>query len=343
MTTLNKKTHIEILRIIAIILVVLNHSDLYYTFYANTTNTITFGGSLLISSVCKMNVPLFMMITGALLIPKEESVKVIFRRRISRMVIVTICCSFLMYLLQCFAWEQNVFSISEFVHKVLTNDIQISYWYLYEYIGILMMLPFVGTLARSLSDDFLKYFMGLALVFKVGVNIVGVFTGYSLPLHFFVLEDSVFYVVLGYCLENKSFIDFRKFTYMKWVSVLGICILACMALVLADKMVNGVYNEGALSALTPIMAATLYGGIRKYCMEHPQLKTDAFFQTLGSCAFGIYLIEHIGQKVFLKMYLWLCTRTFGIIACSVYVICILGGALACTLIIKKIKIVKKFI
>ena len=35
------------------------------------------------------------------------------------------------------------------MEKLLKNEIQTSYWYLYEYIGILMMLPFLGAIARN--------------------------------------------------------------------------------------------------------------------------------------------------------------------------------------------------
>ena len=73
---MNKKLHIEMLRIIAVVMVVLNHSDLYYTYYTNTDSVLTFSVSLLLSCICRINVPLFMMITGALLIPKAESADV---------------------------------------------------------------------------------------------------------------------------------------------------------------------------------------------------------------------------------------------------------------------------
>ena len=76
---MTKKIHIEWIRIIAIVLVVVNHSDLYYTFYTNTENEITYIVSLFISSICKANVPLFMMVTGAILLPKEEGFQQIFK------------------------------------------------------------------------------------------------------------------------------------------------------------------------------------------------------------------------------------------------------------------------
>ena len=66
------------------------------------------------------------------------------------------------------------------MEKLLKNEIQTSYWYLYEYIGILMMLPFLGAIARNVDLDCMKYFLGLGLIIKVGMSIVGQFTGYSM-------------------------------------------------------------------------------------------------------------------------------------------------------------------
>lgn len=121
-----------------------------------------------------------MMITGALLIPKAESWSVIFKKRISRMLVVLVAFSALMYGLQCFAWNQDTFSAMAFVEKLLKNEIQTSYWYLYEYIGMLMMLPFLGAIARNVDLDCMKYFLGLGLIVKVGVSMIGQFTGYSM-------------------------------------------------------------------------------------------------------------------------------------------------------------------
>jgi ribosomal protein S18 acetylase RimI-like enzyme len=53
--------------------------------------------------------------------------------------------------------------------------------------------------------------------------------------------------------------------------------------------------------------------------------------------------KHIGQKLFLKLYLQLAERTFGIFACSVYICCILLFSFVCTWLIRKSKIVRKFI
>ena len=47
-----------------------------------------------------------------------------------------------------------------------------------------MMLPFLGAIARNVDLDCMKYFLGLGLIIKVGMSIVGQFTGYSMPMSF---------------------------------------------------------------------------------------------------------------------------------------------------------------
>lgn len=36
-----------------------------------------------------------------------------------------------------------------------------------------MMLPFLGAIARNVDLDCMKYFLGLGLIIKVGMSIVG--------------------------------------------------------------------------------------------------------------------------------------------------------------------------
>ena len=341
---IHKKLHIEWIRIIAIIMVVLNHSDLFYTHYTNAQNKITFSISLLISAICKINVPLFIMITGALLIPKEEIWRDILKKRVVKMLIVLILFSGMMYSLQCFVWKQNVFSVSEFIKKLITNDIQISYWYLYEYIGILLMIPFIGRIARNLDKDNMEYFLKLAILFKVGVPIWELFTGYCIPIDLFILENSVFYVLMGDYLENRIEEErYKKFSVVKiiWGLIISVCITIVM--VLLNYNMSGSYHESVLSIMTPIMTTLVYIGVRKGCMDCYDKKFRNLLEFLGSCTFGVYLLEHVGQKVFIKLYLWLCDKTFGVIACLIYVMCILVFCFSVIGIVKKTKPLNKII
>lgn len=339
-----KKLHIEWIRIIAIIMVVLNHSDLFYTFYTNTDNAITFLGSLFVSAICKVNVPLFIMITGALLIPKAESWQIIVKKRIVRIFTVLFVCSVMIYMLECFLWHQETFSVGNFIDLFLRQEIQISYWYLYEYIGILLLIPILGFMLRSMDSNTMKYCVNLALFIKVGIEFVNFFTDYNLPFGFFLINDSVFYVIMGYYLENRmEDCEYDAVSYKKIILVQIGCILTTMLLVIADKKIYGAWHEGVLSMLTPISTVCIYMLLKKSCFHEKENNFSRWIRFLGSCTFGVYLIERIGQRIFLNFYIWLCNKTFGLLACSVYVICILGFGFAVIGCLKKSKFIRNYI
>jgi len=90
-----KKTGIEVLRVIAIALVIFHHIDITYLFYHNTNNIGTFIISLFITTIVTIDVPIFFTISGYLLLSKEESITNVWRNRILRMILVT----FLFFLL----------------------------------------------------------------------------------------------------------------------------------------------------------------------------------------------------------------------------------------------------
>ena len=320
----NKKLHLELLRIIAIIMVVLNHSDLFYTFYTNTYNKITFWFSLLVSSVCKINVPLFMVITGILLLPKNESIKTLLKKRVLKTIIILVVFSAVIYLLECFVWQIEVFDIYSFGKKLLRAEIQESYWYLYEYVGILLMLPFLGIMARNLEKDIYQYFIIIGIILKLGVPVMNYFVNIHIPFTSFITIDSVFYILLGYYLENYITEDkLEKISYVKLSVSIVFCILFTAILVLFHYRKNGQWSQEPLSAVVPLLVILIFILSKKICNLIQHEKVTEIIELLGGSVFGVYLIERIGQRVFLAMYLGLCEHTYGIIACSIYVMCIL--------------------
>lgn len=341
----NKKLHIEALRIVAIILVLLNHSDLFYTFYTNTDNGLTFGASTVISAICKINVPLFMMITGAMLLEKEESWKEIIQKRVLKIVFILLVFSFILYLLKSLVWGTYSFSIADFGTRILKKDIQVSYWYLYEYISILLVLPFIKKMVKGMDKSEFGYFFGLGVVGLVLCNILACFTGVSLPVSVFIHLDSVLYVVLGYYLEHKL----REEWYRKQkCKILMGCILGTVVLVVVAICINyamtGVYSQAVVTLLTPLQTVLVYILLKRFFMDRKISPKGAMIITwLGGCTFGIYLLEYVGQKLFLPLYLGLCEKTFGVLACGIYVSCIYLFSVLLVSVLKKVPYMQKWI
>lgn len=181
------------------------------------------------------------------------------------------------------------------------------------------MLPFLGAIARNVDLDCMKYFLGLGLIIKVGMSIVGQFTGYSMPMSF--LYCRIMFFMFCWDIFWKEQLVQKN----------------------ADRKLSGEYHESVLNLMIPLMACAVYLGVRRFFVMHTNIRGAGIIACLGSCAFGVYLLEHIGQKLFLKLYLQLAERTFGIFACSVYICCILLFSFVCTWLIRKSKIVRKFI
>ena len=94
-----KRLDYELMRILAIFLVVFNHTDtrgffLYQVPGCSGLNAVL---SLLLATICKIAVPLFFMISGGLLLHRQESLKDLFRKRIVRMGIVLVLFSGILY------------------------------------------------------------------------------------------------------------------------------------------------------------------------------------------------------------------------------------------------------
>lgn len=70
---MKKKYHLEVIRILAILMVMYNHSAAFMSF--SNQSGVEYAISFLFSMVCKGAVPLFFMVSGALLLGKNESGK----------------------------------------------------------------------------------------------------------------------------------------------------------------------------------------------------------------------------------------------------------------------------
>lgn len=83
-----KKIHIEIIRIFAILCVIFNHTNGFYLYAGQKLPSLQFMVYSIISVVCKVSVPLLMMISGGLLLSKDESIIKVWKNRILKFVVL---------------------------------------------------------------------------------------------------------------------------------------------------------------------------------------------------------------------------------------------------------------
>lgn len=310
------KTYIDILRVISIFLVVYNHTGGFY--FPDWTGwwDIGYWGILLQNEIVKMAVPVFFMISGALLLHKEENVGKLFSSRILRFLAVMVIIALVQYLFYCYNQQceptvRRLF-LSFYIGIGEFNQFEAA-WFLYAYMGVLILLPFLRFMAKALTGRWMMYLLGIQMIFcclyPAFCLCFGRYLGESnfnawLPFHSqthtlaFSSGYCMFYVLLGYYVEHRiSFEWWNK--YKKYLMAAAVmCLLAGIFGMEISRQCLGEnrINETNLylTSFLPIPCVLVYL-IFKYSMTKKEPK--GWFQnltaTLGGAVFTVMLTENM--------------------------------------------------
>lgn len=340
----SKVLYIELLRIFAIILVVFNHTRNHgYSLYSVTVqNTFSYWASLSTSIFCKVAVPIFFMISGGILLKKEESIGTLFRKRILRIVLVILVFTFLQYLRIYRVHPENGFRLGTWLTYCYCGNIIVPYWFLKAYLSMLLILPFLRLIATNMKDKHFYLLIGLK-AFQTAIQLGYIYTGYTMNLSFEFMADIIFYPLLGYyvinCTENKLI----KLLNRKTVS--GIALLVCLAgvTVLADSYFKstGAFVESFHTLITWMLALLFVMLVKNITIKTPLW--GKVIQVAGGCTFGVYLIEDVVRNQFEFIVPILSNYINTYFACIVFVLISTIVAMVAIYIVKKIPYVSKLL
>lgn len=340
-----KIVFLEIIRIIAICLVVINHTDINYYYYHDTSNIFTFFVSLLFTILCTADVPLFYMVSGALLLQRNESLRTLFTKRILRMVLVIILFSALQYLLKFFRGQIERASIIDFVQKTITGDIQPTYWFLYSYLGFIIILPFLRRMAQNMQDNEFVFLIIIKIVVDLILPIEKLlsFDFYnstimnSLQL---VLSDGWYFLVGFYFTNFES--KKKKIDKKNAILLLIAAVLIPFLLISFEFYSGNTLNDDYLKMTTAILTISIFI-ISMNLFSNERYKNNKIIPFFGKHVFGAYLTEFFARAVFLPLYKFLICHVFGVVACGIYIIASLTLAFIFSYILSRIPWIKKLI
>ena len=290
-----KLAYIELLRVVAIFFVVFNHTrNLGYTLYMEVSGGSAYWGSLSLSILCKIAVPIFFMISGGLLLGRKESLKELFRRRILRYVAVILLFTFLQYLRIVRVHPERGFHPGEWLRYCFTGDIIEPYWFLYAYLSFLLLLPFLRHLAAVMRGREYLYLLGLK-AFSTIIGFFSFYTGISSGLSLPFLADLIFYPLIGYYFMMK--IDPTPRSLLRPV-LLMTGLLACLLLAVIQAhfyLRSGKTGlEGFCSLYVWILASLAVLWARQIRIKSARIRQ--ILCAMGNCVFGVYLIEDVARN-----------------------------------------------
>lgn len=355
--TAKQHTYIHVLRIIAAFFVIFNHSG-DYGFYLYTNydvGSVHFWIYLVFSVFSKISVPLFFMISGALLLNKpHEPLKDLWGKRILKSLIPLITFSLIYYLYTLY-WSGEPFRLSVFFRTLYSSDWMYHLWYMYAYIAYLICLPFLRSLVQSLPNKYFYYMIVLALVFNgilpcaeyllsqgsVSIN------HYLRPA--WLLSNAVLYPCIGYFLQHRlpDCLKKKHFFILWGCNIIGFA-LSCYLTYFSAKLSGATPKTETFHGCFVLLNCICLFVSAKYVFS--KFTTPSWILKIlksnADCTLGIYLMHLLFKDRLFLMRMLEKMRAIGInylLATMVYCVCIYLICYAITFGISKIPLLRKIV
>lgn len=347
----NRKVYLDIIKVFAIVLVLFNHTGRKGFFYFTTCETWLYPVSMFISILDKIAVPLFFMVSGALLIPKEESYRSVMKRFL-RYLSVLISATAISYLYICLKRSPHSISIREYIVALYADGIIIQYWYLYAYLAYTLMLPFIRKLAWEMTKkDFLWFLSMYSFAAILTILDYTVFNGkyfHNENFSLFICMQYVFFPITGYFLDAKLEKKYytRKTAYI--LLAFGFFAIFLCALLTHLHFKSSTIWDGNdppfFGAMIYFPAIVAFFYAKRWSTDHKLGKrAEKMLAGISGTTFGLYLFERIVRLETQFIYEFMNTVIHPYLACWVWIIiaCVIGGS--AVFLVKQIPGIKKLI
>lgn len=351
----NKKLYLELMRIVACFFVIVNHT-MSYVFWDYVPGGKTWCVSVFSFFLSKFSVPVFLMISGVVLLGKEDNCKKTMNR-IKKTIIILVCASIIYYIYDC-ASTQAKFSIVEFVKKVVEGPLSNCLWYLYMYTGILLILPALQKMTKNMKKMDYTYllasgFFVLSICPVIAHWVNG--NGVSNLISDSMLSVYVLMVILGYYLENYFEVDSKIIKWMLIIILSETCINVGLTYIEWRRLSeNGTLtspndylfysdkeyiNVLVLSVCVYILFKYAYLKYESKLGE--KLKNGISY--LGSLTLGTYVMGDFWIKIFLPIYYKGCSVVHPVVSMVIVEIMVFITGMIITAVLKKIPVVKTIV
>ncbi len=285
---------VDLVRIMATFFVVLLHSAAPLLYKYNELSITNWWAGNIYDSMVRMCVPLFFMLSGYLLLDKNENVATFFKKRISKVVVPLIAWSIIYILWKHYFEGSTSLSFYSFYSLALTPT-YFHLWFLYAIIGLYLFIPILRVLIQNANKELQYYFVILWFVAVSIVPFMEKVTRIDSIVDLKMISGYVGYLALGYLLGNIK--TKRKiFIVSANVFILTIIITSVGTYILTSKN-EGVFVGYLYSYLSPniIFMSISFFMLIKYVSENFKLlQTESLRKIItifSSASLGIYFIH----------------------------------------------------
>ncbi len=263
--------NIELLKCIACILVIINHTSSYLLINENYLYFYKIEFVL-----CRIAVPIFIMCTGYLMSTKELKGRDILRK-ISKVFIPLFLLSVFIYFLQ----HKTIDLI--FLQNFIKTPIIEAYWYIYMLVGLYLIMPFLNYITKNTTLKEHIFLISIILIIPALLNLfsfeLSAYWGLAIPTY-----------VIGYYLTGSMFHKIHKQIKFTKLSGILLLILYIIGIIFYTNDNLELYN---IDSLLLISMSILF---INFILGFKILKQHKFLTLISTNSLYIYLFHPILQN-----------------------------------------------
>lgn len=302
--------YVDVLKICSAWLVIYCHLPAYhYSFEQHNQYQIFF---MIISMFARLCIPVFFMCSGILLLGKEESWQEVFRKRVLKMIFTILVFGALCYLLKVSRGGYGDAvrpSLWHFITRLLGNEIDGAYWYLYAYLGFLLLLPLIRRGVRQITASEIRMLFVIHFLTSTAVPVINLLLEYlartddiyklAVPEAFsvpFAMIRAFFYPILGYYIDTRVDTGNIKTRHiLLLLCSVALCIAVPCLCTLAEGRLLGYYTQNYVLTFDYMLAVCIFLLVRHFLSGERFTRPGAgrALSAVAGLTFGIYLLDPI--------------------------------------------------
>ncbi|MFM7016471.1 MAG: acyltransferase [Bacteroidota bacterium] len=277
---------LDVVRFIATLAVITIHVVAPYLYlYGHIPNS-SWSFYNAVDSLTRFAVPLFVMLSGALLLNKTMAIAEFLRKRFTRILIPFLFWS-VIYSAYHFILHFHEFNTG-FVYyfiDALSQGASYHLWYIYMLIGLYLTIPVLSRLITNSDDELLKYYL---LIWLVGLMVSNFGFKLNKDLNIAVFTGYLGYLIIGYYITHRSIHTNRLLLFIVFIGSVFFTFYKTNLQPILHGVFNGSYYQ-YLSLNVVLASVTLFIIIKQH------LRLSAFWMNkiklANKYSFGIYLIH----------------------------------------------------
>lgn len=340
----------DYLRVIGILCVIGVHLSLSYICEHPAFTNLWFQG-VISASITRAGVLLFIMVSGLLLLDREEPISKV-PQRLKRVLIPFYFWLFYFFMKDVLIDHSlfNVNSIETFLIELLNaimdpTKITIEYWYIYMIVAFYLMLPLLYKMIQNISEKEIEYFLVIWIIvlllnfFRWKIYIINYMNLFVGPLGYF---------ILGYYLSKKDSKYTRSKKFGLLLYILGMIIIFLtiyLPAVMAGQTENSYLIVGNLDPGSCIKMTGLFIILKninfKTVFGKYSDKINSLIVKFAGLTYGIFLMVNVPLDL-IKDYGYFNLKISPFINIPIIITVSLIASIIILLIMNKIPILRKF-